>query len=81
MARRTTISTGIVEMYLGSVEYTCNIFDTTLLYSNVFIYNKILPGRLAQLGTCLATDASLIADPWVVSSIPVRSHTFVEIMK
>ena len=27
----------------------------------------------------LATDASLIADPGVVRSIPARSHTFVEI--
>ena len=29
--------------------------------------------------TCLATDTSLIADPGVASSIPARSHTFVEI--
>ena len=29
--------------------------------------------------TCLATDASLTADPGVVSLIPARSHTFVEI--
>ena len=28
---------------------------------------------------CLATDASLTADPGVASSIPARSHTFVEI--
>ena len=28
---------------------------------------------------CLATDACLTADPGVASSIPVRSHTFVEI--
>ena len=28
---------------------------------------------------CLATDASLTADPGVASSIPVQSHTFVEI--
>ena len=28
---------------------------------------------------CLVTDASLIADPGVASSIPVRSHTFVKI--
>ena len=32
-----------------------------------------------QAVTCLATGASLTADPGVVSSIPVRSHTFVEI--
>ena len=29
--------------------------------------------------TCLATDACLTADPGVASSIPARSHTFVEI--
>ena len=37
-----------------------------------------LPGRVAQSVTCLTTDASLTADPGVVSSIPARSHTFVE---
>ena len=37
------------------------------------------PGRVAQSVTCLATDACLTADPGVVSSIPARSHTFVEI--
>ena len=39
----------------------------------------VLPGRVAQSVTCLATDACLTADPGVVSSIPARSHTFVEI--
>ena len=39
----------------------------------------MLPGRVAQSVTCLATDASLTADPGVASSIPARSHTFVEI--
>ena len=29
--------------------------------------------------TCLVTDAKLTADPGVASSIPARSHTFVEI--
>ena len=38
-----------------------------------------LPGRLAQSVTCLATDASLTADPGVASSIPARYHTLVEI--
>ena len=36
-------------------------------------------GRVAQLITCLATDASLTADPGVASLIPACSHTFVEI--
>ena len=39
----------------------------------------IVPGSVAQSVTCLATDACLTADPGVASSIPVRSHTFVEI--
>ena len=34
---------------------------------------------VAQSVTCLATDACLTADPGVASSIPVWSHTFVEI--
>ena len=38
-----------------------------------------LPGRVAQSVTCLATDACLTADSGVASSIPARSHTFVEI--
>ena len=39
----------------------------------------LVPGRLAQSVTCLATDACLTADSGVASSIPVRSHTLVEI--
>ena len=38
-----------------------------------------LPGRVAQSVTWLATDACLTAYPGVASSIPARSHTFVEI--
>ena len=38
-----------------------------------------LPGCEAQSVTCLATDASLTADPGVASLIPSRSHIFVEI--
>ena len=38
-----------------------------------------MPCRVAQSVKCLATDACLTADPGVASSIPVRSHTFVEI--
>ena len=46
-----------------------------------FLENEIClePGRVAQSVTCLATDACLTADPEVAGSIPVRSHTFVEI--
>ena len=42
-------------------------------------YSQNVPGRVAQSVTCLATDASLTADPGVASSIQVQSHTFVEI--
>ena len=45
----------------------------------LFTVNLFGPGRVAQSVTCLATDACLTADPGVASSIPVRSHTFVEI--
>ena len=43
------------------------------------IVTHSLPGRVAQLVTCLATDANLTADPGAASSIPARSHTLVEI--
>ena len=41
------------------------------------IYKKL--SHVAQSETCLATDANLTADSGVMSSIPARSHTFVEI--
>ena len=46
-----------------------------------YVYVICLPvlGRIAQSETCLATDASLTADPGVTSLIRARSHTFVEI--
>ena len=47
--------------------------------SNLLNELREIPGRVAQWVTCLATDACLTADPGVASSIPVRSHTFVEI--
>ena len=50
-----------------------------LLTFSVFNTKWTMPGRVAQSVTCLATDACLTADPGVASSIPVRSHTFVEI--
>ena len=43
------------------------------------ITKVVLPGRVAQSVTCLATDACLTADPGVASSIPARYHTLVEI--
>ena len=40
--------------------------------------DTVTPGRVAQSVKCLATDASLTADQGDASSIPARSHTFVE---
>ena len=45
-----------------------------------YIFNDYnFTSSVAQSVTCLATDASLTAGPGVASSIPARSHTFVEI--
>ena len=38
------------------------------------------PGRVAKSVTCLTTDACLTAGPGVLSSIPARSHTFMEVV-
>ena len=43
------------------------------------IHTVSLLSHVAQSLTCLATDASLTADPGVASSMPARSHTFMEI--
>ena len=51
------------------------MFANSVLFFCVFF--KKIPGRVAQSVTCLATDASLTADPGVASSIPARSKTFV----
>ena len=48
-------------------------------YDYTYDHAVFLPGPVAQSVTCLATDASLTADPEVMSLIPAWSHTFVEI--
>ena len=55
------------------------IKGTMKWYANKVRCKSSSPGRVAQLVTCLATDACLTAIPGVASSIPARSHTFVEI--
>ena len=65
-------------IYLSGLSCTLNkikIFDSHI---NCHI-GLIIPGRVAQSVTCLATDACLTADPGVASSIPARYHSFVEI--
>ena len=68
-----------------------SLFESAVLYdlhsalreliniSKIKTLHQNMPGRVAQSVTCLATDACLTAYPGVASSIPVRSHTFVEI--
>ena len=51
---------------------------TSYIHFTLNVYVRT-PGCVAQSVTCLATDACLTADSGVTSSIPVRSHTFVEI--
>ena len=65
----------ILNMYMKKCNDEKIIFDEFTALSK----KPILPGRVGQSVTCLATDASLTADPGVASSIPARSHTFVEI--
>ena len=51
-----------------------------MLYcTNISDFRQMLAHQYCQSVTCLATDASLTADPGVASLIPARSHTFVEI--
>ena len=61
------------------VLYFHNSNNNCLIYSGVLLSALLIPGRVAQSVTCLATDASLTAVPGVASSIPARSHTFMEI--
>ena len=58
------------------IENSCVSFAFKYICKVLFLR---LPGRVAQSVMCLATDASLTADPGVQSSIPARSHTFVKI--
>ena len=60
--------------------FFCRFHKLSLCLVDLFTESLFsLPGSVAQLVTCLATDACLTADPGVASSIPARPHTFVEI--
>ena len=56
-------------------KHTCQLLPLGII---AMLIND-LSGRIAQSVMCLARDASLTADPGVVSSIQAWSHTFVEI--
>ena len=53
------------------------IYDSVIL--SVLFTWTIRQACIAQLVTCLATDASLTADPGVGSLIRARSNTLVEV--
>ena len=63
---------------LQSFEQKCGLYSVFSRQTQTGL-NSDPPDRVAQSVMCLATDASLTADPGVASSIPARSHTFVEI--
>ena len=46
---------------------------------NTYVIRFQEPGLVSHSVTCLTTNASLNAEPGIASSIPVRSHTLVEI--
>ena len=72
----------IKTLYCYRIHYqTCYTYEVCVaVYKNTNLSQPgIIPGRVAQSVTCLATDACLTADPGVASSIPARYHTFVEI--
>ena len=69
----------LITYYLLLITYNLLLITYYLSLITYYLLLIISPGCVAQSVTCLATDASLIADPGVASSIPVRFHTFVEI--
>ena len=52
---------------------------STVFWTYVHVLLCVYFWSLGTWVTCLVTDAKLTADPGVASSIPARSHTFVEI--
>ena len=64
----------------GKLQFMLYCTNSTDKLRGALIYTKECDTHaMPQSVTCLATDACLTADPGVVSSIPARSHTFVEI--
>ena len=63
--------------YRSFYSHLSNLLGAAIL--QLLAHITLIPGRVAQSVTCLATDACLTADPGVASSIPARYHTFVEI--
>ena len=65
-----------LDILFSSGQTALSMFAVPTRHTKVVV---LLPGLIAESVTCLATDASLTADPGVASSIQARSHTFMEI--
>ena len=79
-----TLTSGLISMFkcLEHISFITANFPQMCLMLDQFLWGHSSlcePGRVAQSVTCLVIDAKLTADPGVTSSIPARSHTFVEI--
>ena len=59
--------------------FTLSLLNIKYPFCDYIIMTESILGWVAQWVTCLATDASLTADPGVASLILAQSHTFVEI--
>ena len=79
----TNLNKDMEGMYQCSAQNTHGVAFTAAqlrILSKNYLQIGPVPGRIAQSAMCLTTDASqMTADPGVESSIPARSHTFMEI--
>ena len=79
---RVTHPTLSVAMHKPPDEYfggTKQVFSSSKIHILNLNVKELIPGRIVQSVTCLAADVCLTAISGVASSIPARSHTFVEI--
>ena len=63
------------KIYLSTCIYVPVIFVTQSKCLFQDVSRSVLPGRVGQSVTCLATDASLTADPGAASSIAARPYS------
>ena len=66
-----SVVVGSSHWFVGSLSLVLILLCITIIL--------MIASCIVQLVTCLATDACMTADPGIVSSIPTRSQTFVEI--
>ena len=69
--RKLTIKNSVFNYFLSTFADSIEVFDCQI--------SAVRPGRIGQSVACLATDASLTADPGIARLIPTWSHTLVAI--